>query len=50
MPAPAVAPRVFPGIKPVPTVDPQVMPQPELWPTEICPQQKREHASPDVSP
>jgi len=23
---------------------------PKLWPAEICPQQKREMASPDVSP
>jgi hypothetical protein len=31
-----------------PTVTPA--PGPQLWPAEICTQQKRELASPDVSP
>jgi hypothetical protein len=29
---------------------PVTEPSPRLWPAEICPQQKREMASPDVSP
>jgi hypothetical protein len=29
---------------------PAAEPNPELLPAEICPQQKREMASPDVSP
>jgi hypothetical protein len=33
-----------------PTEKPVVQPAPRLWPSEICPQQKREMASPDVSP
>jgi hypothetical protein len=31
-----------------PTTSPE--PGPQLWPAEICTQQKRELASPDVSP
>ena len=33
-----------------PTETPAIQPAPRLWPAEICPQQKREMASPDVSP
>jgi len=33
-----------------PVETPAVEPTPKLLPTEICPQQKREMASPDVSP
>lgn len=44
----------MPSTTPVrtPTVTPQTqpIPAPELYPDEICPQQQREHASPDVSP
>lgn len=50
MPAPAVAPRVLPGVTPTVSPNPMTQPQPELYPIEICPQQKREHASPDVMP
>jgi hypothetical protein len=33
-----------------PVETPSVEPNPKLLPGEICPQQKREMASPDVSP
>lgn len=33
-----------------PSEAPAVQPSPRLFPSEICPQQKREMASPDVSP
>jgi hypothetical protein len=46
MPAPIQTPVRTPVVSP----ETQPLPQPELWPIEICPQQKREHASPDVSP
>lgn len=33
-----------------PVETPATQPSPQLVPAEICPQQKREMASPDVSP
>ena len=36
--SPSKRPEIYPG------------PEPEIYPGEICPQQKREHISPDVSP
>lgn len=33
-----------------PSEAPGADPTPKLWPSEICPQQKREMASPDVGP
>lgn len=42
----------LPGIQTPVKTEPftQPMPKPELYPIEICPQQQREHASPDVAP
>ena len=34
----------------IPVETPTVEPNPKLLPSEICPQQRREMASPDVSP
>jgi len=41
-------PTTIPVRTPVET--PAVEPNPKLLPAQICPQQKREMASPDVSP
>jgi hypothetical protein len=46
MPAETTTPVKTPT--PAPTIEPA--PEPQLWPGEICTQQKRELASPDVSP
>lgn len=46
MPAPTVTPTI------TPTTEPGVTPWPERFtdPARICPQQRREGASPDVAP
>jgi hypothetical protein len=42
----------LPGTRTTPGIEPAGLPRPlpELLPIHVCPQQKREHASPDVSP
>lgn len=46
MPAPSQTPVRTPVVNP----STRPLPEWELDPREVCPQQKREHASPDVSP
>ncbi len=48
MPNPVTAPTKTPS----PSKNPEVYPGPEptIYPSKICPQQKREHISPDISP
>jgi hypothetical protein len=46
MPAETVTPVKTPAESPTTTPSRE----PQLWPAEICTQQKREFASPDVSP
>jgi len=48
MPSPATSPVIAPTRSPSPYVSPT--PEPEIFPHEICPQQRREQASPDVGP
>ncbi len=50
MPSPATAPVTTPTRSPAKNPEIYPGPDPKIFPDEICPQQRREHVSPDVSP